>query len=206
MLSIVFRSSCLGSWRSAEAVATPRGADLGLQNLNFQLDATKPKGLLGLSCLSSHSGTMDLNQQFDNQHFPNGYELVDGVAMHSENPENFHIPPAVIKRHIGPGQFVEVRIDSPRFSVHQDAPQKCTCPSCNGELTKPILRHGHPASLVPLPKQKIPSRGWGEDFWVRVTERSGDFLRGAVDNPLVEAARKYDRVVQVGTQRRSDPH
>lgn len=28
---------------------------------------------------------------------------------------------------------------------------------------------------------------WGEDFWVRVTERSGSFFRGVVDNPLVEA-------------------
>jgi hypothetical protein len=54
-------------------------------------------------------------------------------------------------------------------------------------MTKPILRHSHPASLVPLPKQKVPSRGWGEDFWVRVVERSGSYFRGIVDNPLVEA-------------------
>ena len=54
-------------------------------------------------------------------------------------------------------------------------------------MTKPILRHDHPASLVPLPKQTVPSRGWGEDFWVRVTERSGSLLLGVVDNPLVEA-------------------
>ena len=33
----------------------------------------------------------------------------------------------------------------------------------------------------------IPSRGWGEDFWVQVSERSGDRFRGIVDNPLVEA-------------------
>ncbi|MCA9158978.1 MAG: hypothetical protein KDA72_11655, partial [Planctomycetales bacterium] len=37
------------------------------------------------------------------------------------------------------------------------------------------------------PKQNVPSRGWGEDFWVQVTERTGDYFRGAVDNPLVEA-------------------
>jgi hypothetical protein len=54
-------------------------------------------------------------------------------------------------------------------------------------MTKPILRHEHPASLLPLPTQQIPSRGWGEDFWVRVTERDGRFLKGVVDNPLVEA-------------------
>ena len=107
--------------------------------------------------------------------------------MHSENPENFHVPPEVIKRHVKPDQFVELRIDSPRFSVHEDAPEKCSCPSCNGEITKPILKHDNPASLVPLPVQNIPSRGWGEDFWVRITERSGSYFRGVVDNPLVEA-------------------
>jgi len=46
---------------------------------------------------------------------------VNGVAMHAENPDNFQIPPDVIKRHVSPGQFVELRIDSPRFSVHEDA-------------------------------------------------------------------------------------
>ena len=44
----------------------------------------------------------------------NGYQLVNGVAMHAENPENFHIPPDVIKRHVTRGQFVELRIDSPK--------------------------------------------------------------------------------------------
>lgn len=89
-----------------------------------------------------------LKNQYDSQHFSNDYQLVNGVAMHAENPENFHIPPDVIKRHIRLGQFVEVRIDSPRFFIHEDAPEKCSCPSCNGEMTKPILRHSHPASLA----------------------------------------------------------
>lgn len=129
---------------------------------------------------------MEFSQLIDDQHFSNGYELVNGVAMHAENPVNFKIPPDVIKRHVRPGQFVELRIDSPRFSVHEDAPEKCTCPSCNGEMNKPILRHDHPASLVPLPQQTVPSRGWGEDFWVRVAERSSSLFRGIVDNPLVE--------------------
>ena len=106
--------------------------------------------------------------------------------MHAENPENFQIPPQVIKRHVRPDQFVELRIDSPRFSVHEDALEKCSCPSCNGELTKPILRHDNPASLVPLPKRYVPSRGWGEDFWVKVSERCGDHFRGVVDNALAE--------------------
>jgi hypothetical protein len=61
-----------------------------------------------------------LQQQFDGQQFSNEYQLVNGVAMHTENPENFQIPPQVIKRHVRPGQFVELRIDSPRFSVHED--------------------------------------------------------------------------------------
>lgn len=128
-----------------------------------------------------------LQQQFDSQQFANGYQLVNGVAMHSENPDRFHIPPAVIKRHVRPGQFVELRMDSPRFSVHEDTAQKCNCPSCNGELSKPILKHDHPASLVPQPKANVPSRGWGEDFWVQITEQSGSYFRGLVDNPLVEA-------------------
>jgi hypothetical protein len=33
----------------------------------------------------------------------------------------------------------------------------------------------------------IPSRGWGEDFWVKVSERCGDCFRGVVDNSLAEA-------------------
>ena len=68
-----------------------------------------------------------LNQRFDSQQFANDYQLVNGVAMNVENPDNFHIPPDVIKRHISPGQFVELRIDSPRLSVHEDTPEKCSC-------------------------------------------------------------------------------
>jgi hypothetical protein len=128
-----------------------------------------------------------LKQQFDEQRLANGYELVNGVAMHAENGERFQMPHSVLKRHVGVGHFVELRIDSPRFSVHEDAPEKCACPSCNGEGTKPILRHEHPATLLPLPTQNVPSRGWGEDFWVRVTERDGQFFKGIVDNPLYEA-------------------
>ena len=71
--------------------------------------------------------------------------------------------------------------------IDDDAVEKCYCPTCNGEATKPVLSHDHPATLLPLPKQDVPSRGWGEDFWVRVTERDGEGFRGVVDNPLVEA-------------------
>lgn len=130
---------------------------------------------------------MSLEHHFPTQHFANGYALANGVEMAAENPENFLISHPVLKKHIGPGHFVELRIDSPRFSVHEEAVEKCYCPSCNGEASKPILSHQHPASLLPLPKQNVPSRGWGEDFWVKVTERDGEWFKGDVDNPLVEA-------------------
>jgi len=131
--------------------------------------------------------SVSLREQFEAQRFTNDYELVNGVALHAEHGERFQIPHAVLKKHVGAGHFVELRIDSPRFSMHENAPERCTCPSCNGEMTKPILRHEHPASLFPLPKHHIPSRGWGEDFWGQVTERDGQFLKGVVDNQLVES-------------------
>lgn len=42
------------------------------------------------------------------------------------------------------------------FSVHEETAEKCSCISCNGELTKPILKHDHPASIAPIPKQNVP--------------------------------------------------
>ena len=128
----------------------------------------------------------DLEERFGRQHFSNGYLLVDGVAMHEENGDRFQIPPDVIKKHVRAGQFVEIRIDSPRFSVHQDSVEKCYCASCSGETSKPILCHQHPASLVTVAKQPVPSRGWGEDFWVRITDRSDELFQGVVDNLLYE--------------------
>lgn len=128
-----------------------------------------------------------LRQRLAAQRFSNGYDLVNGVQMHAENGDNFQIPHPVLKKHVGIGHFVELRIDSPRFSVHEDAAEKCYCPTCNGEATKPILGHDHPETLLPLPKQEVPSRGWGEDFWAQITERDGDFFVGVVDNPLYEA-------------------
>lgn len=129
----------------------------------------------------------DLAAQLQNQQFSNDYQLVDGERKHQENPEHFRIPPQVIKRQVNVGHFVELRIDSTRFSVHEDVAATCECPSCKGVMSKPILRHEHPATLVPLPDQKIPSRGWGEDFWVQVIKRDGDTYLGTVDNPLAEA-------------------
>ena len=130
---------------------------------------------------------MNLEQQFKSQTFSNGYELVDGVAMHRQNGERFQIPHGVLKKHIAVGHFVELRVDSPRFSVHPDAPEHCTCSSCNGDAAKPVLSHAQPASLVPLPSQNIQSRGWGEDFWAKVVQREANILRLVVDNPLYEA-------------------
>ena len=130
---------------------------------------------------------MKLAQKLSQQRFANGYELVDGVAMHAEHGDRFQIPPPVVKNHVATGHFVELRIDSPRFSVHEDATEKCYCASCSGEATKPILSHEQPATLVPLPSQNVPSRGWGEDFWVRVSQRHGAYCQGVVDNPLYEA-------------------
>jgi hypothetical protein len=129
----------------------------------------------------------DLERQLELQQFPNGYALVNGVAMHAQNGEKFQIPPEVVKRHIRPGMFVELRIVSSRFSSHLDAPEECKCPSCNGDLSQPVLRHDHPSTLVPVPKQTVPSRGWGEDFWIQVTHCAGKCFRGFVDNPLIES-------------------
>ena len=129
----------------------------------------------------------DLAAQLQNQQFSNDYQLVDGERKHQQNPEHFRIPPRVIKRQVNLGHFVELRIDSARFSVHEDVAAPCECPSCKGVMSKPILRHEHPATLVPLPEQRIPSRGWGEDFWVQVIKRDGDLFVGTVDNPLAEA-------------------
>ncbi|PHR95380.1 MAG: hypothetical protein COA78_30310 [Blastopirellula sp.] len=130
---------------------------------------------------------MNFADLLEQQQFSNGYQLVNGVAMHEENPENFLIPHAVLKKHVGVGHFVELRIDSPRFSVHEEDAQQCSCPSCNGQMTKPILSHEHPNSLVPIPPQDVPSRGWGEDFWVQVTAREEGYFQAKIDNRLVEA-------------------
>jgi hypothetical protein len=130
---------------------------------------------------------MTLEHEFGDQQFANGYELVDGVAMHAENGDQFQIPHDVLKRHVQAGYFVELRIDSPRFSVHEESVEKCYCTSCSGEASKPILSHNEPASLVPVPRQNVPSRGWGEDFWAQVTCREGPLFKAAVDNPLYES-------------------
>ena len=127
-----------------------------------------------------------LEFQFREQVFLNDYELIDGVEKNEEFGNQFQIPPPVIKRHVAVGHFVELRLDSPRFSMHDEDAAQCSCPSCSGELSNPILRHDHPATFVPLPPQTVPSRGWGEDFWAQVIQREGAYFSARVDNPLVE--------------------
>ena len=53
-----------------------------------------------------------LEQQFTQQQLANGCELVNGVEAHAENGERFQIPHPVLKKHVGVGLFVELRIDS----------------------------------------------------------------------------------------------
>lgn len=124
-----------------------------------------------------------LNQQI----FDNDYRLINGVEMHAENPEHFLIPPQVMKRHLQEKHFVELRIDSARFSLHEDDAAQCACPSCNGAMSNPILSHAHPASLIDLPSETAPSRGWGEDFWVQIVSREDGFFQGIVDNRMIES-------------------
>jgi hypothetical protein len=130
---------------------------------------------------------MTLEQRFHDQQLANGYALVNGVQQHAEYGDRFEIANPWFRKHVTVGQFVEVRIDSPRFSAHPDAPLDCTCPHCKEPATKPILCHKQPASFRPIPPQPVPSRGWGEQFWVKIVEREGQYLAGQIDNPLYEA-------------------
>lgn len=118
---------------------------------------------------------------------PNGYELINGVAMHAALGDRFQIVNPWFKRYVDVGDFVELRVDSPRFAVHPDAAAQCTCELCNEEASKPILCHDHPATLIEIPRQPVPSRGWGEQFWVQVSQRDKQTLLGRVDNPLYES-------------------
>ncbi len=127
-----------------------------------------------------------LDDGFQRQQFSNGYELVDGVAMQAEMGDRFQIENPWFKKYAYAGHLVELRIDSPRFSAHPDAPAECPCELCNEPAAKPILCHEEPASLVALPEQQIPSRGWGEQFWAKIIHREGEYLSGVIDNRLYE--------------------
>ena len=103
---------------------------------------------------------------------PNGYEFINVVEMHAELGDRFQIAHAAFRRNAQMGHFVEVRADSPRFSAHQDAPEHCECEHCKEPMTKPILCHEEPASFVRIPKQPVPSRGWGEQYLGFHTQRN----------------------------------
>lgn len=120
---------------------------------------------------------------------PNGYEFVNGVEMHALQGDRFHVVNPWFKKYLDKDDFVELRDDSDRFSAHPDAPAMCTCELCDEPTAKPILCHEHPATLVSFHTQPVPSRGWGEQFWVRIVERQADLLRGVVDNELYETHR-----------------
>jgi hypothetical protein len=130
---------------------------------------------------------MTLAERFRTQQLANGYALVNGVEMHALFGDRFEIANPWFRSHVSVGHFVEVRIDSPRFSAHPDAPDNCVCPHCKEPATKPILCHEQPASLRPISPQPVPSRGWGEQFWVKIVERDAQYLAGEIDNPLYEA-------------------
>ena len=57
-----------------------------------------------------------LTERFQDQRFANGYQLIDGVQMSAENGDRFQIPHPLLKKYVRVGQFVELRVDSPRFS------------------------------------------------------------------------------------------
>lgn len=128
-----------------------------------------------------------LQRHYEQQSFGNGYALVDGVEQHRANPRHFLIPPAVIRRQVRAGMFVELRLVSDRFSAHEASAEQCQCPSCAGEMSIPVLRHDHPQTLQSQQAASSAGRGWGEDFWVQVEDRNGQLFSGSVDNHLVES-------------------
>jgi len=131
-----------------------------------------------------------MSKPLELQQLPNGYELINGVESNALNGERFEISSPWFRHRVAPGQYVEVRIDSNRFSAHEDAhedaTEDCRCDFCDGSTDNPVLCHEQPASLVRIGRHAIPSRGWGEQFWVKVTARQDGRLSGVVDNTLYE--------------------
>ena len=127
-----------------------------------------------------------LKTLFQHQFLANGYELIDGVQMHELFGDRFQIPNWWFRKYVAIGHFVELRVDSSRFGVPNPSSTESR-PHVGNELSKPILCHDEPSTLEPTPRRLVPSRGWGEQFWVQITERDGRYLRGVVDNPLYES-------------------
>ena len=43
---------------------------------------------------------MSFEEGFQTPSFTNGFELVNGVGMHAEIPENFQVPQRVLKKYV----------------------------------------------------------------------------------------------------------
>ncbi len=82
------------------------------------------------------------------QELPNGYQLINGVTGHALYGERFEISNPWFRNSVVSGQFVEVRIDSDRFSGHEDATEDRRCDFCDARTDNPVLCHEPPASLV----------------------------------------------------------
>jgi hypothetical protein len=50
-----------------------------------------------------------------------------------------------------------MQIESPGFPLQEDPIKKCSRPSFESELIRPIVKHDHPASIIQLPSQNVPS-------------------------------------------------
>ena len=70
---------------------------------------------------------------FREMSLPNGYVLINGVEMNRRFGDRFAIVNQWFKKHVSVGEFVEVRIDSDRFSAHPDAEPGCPCELCGEE-------------------------------------------------------------------------
>ena len=70
--------------------------------------------LFGWLCFTK-SELSTLEQQLDQQQFSNRYELVNGVIMHTESGDRFQVSLDNLKKRVGVGHFIELRIDSPRL-------------------------------------------------------------------------------------------
>ena len=83
--------------------------------------------------------------------------------MHAENPDNFQIPHPVLKKHVSIGHFVELRIDLPRFSVHDDAVEQVLLPDLQrrGNEADPEPRSSSFAAVITEARRAITRIGRG---------------------------------------------
>ena len=131
---------------------------------------------------------MTLEQHFHDQHLANGYALVNGVRAARPVRRPLRDRQSVVsqarRRRATSSKCASTRHASlpilmprPTVSVHTAKSRRPnrSCATSN----RPSLR--------PISPQPVPSRGWGEQFWVKIVEREGQYLAGEIDNPLYEA-------------------